>query len=151
MITPSGPKVLEYNVRFGDPETQSMMLLLSQNTDLASVLLACTRGCLDQTEIEIRPGYACSVVISASGYPESYSTGHPISISPIDSANIHIFHAGTKIVNGILRSAGGRVLCVAAYGDSLGQAVKLAYEGVERIKFPGMYFRNDIANRYVMF
>jgi phosphoribosylamine--glycine ligase / phosphoribosylformylglycinamidine cyclo-ligase len=75
MLTSSGPKVLEYNTRFGDPETQSMIPLLSQDTDLAEVLLACTEGRLNQVNISITPGFACNVVVAAEGYPESYRQG----------------------------------------------------------------------------
>lgn len=147
MITPSGPKVLEYNVRFGDPETQSMMLLLSQDTDLASVLLACTNGSLDKTEIQIRPGYACNVVVSASGYPGPYPAGKAIHIKSTNCPDVQVFHAGTRRVGDILQSTGGRVLSVAAYGESLEQAVQYAYDGVAAVSFEGMYFRKDIAAR----
>ncbi|KAL6796333.1 phosphoribosylglycinamide synthetase [Trichoderma sp. SZMC 28013] len=147
MITRSGPKVLEYNVRFGDPETQTMMLLLSQDTDLAAVLLACTQGTLQDTKLSVRSGYACNVVISSAGYPGQYSIGQPISLGPILLPDIHIFHAGTKLIGNDLQTAGGRVFSVAAYGDSLEDAVKRAYQGVEAIKFEGMYFRTDIASR----
>ncbi|QYS92705.1 Glycinamide ribonucleotide synthetase [Trichoderma simmonsii] len=148
MITPSGPKVLEYNVRFGDPETQTMMLLLSQNTDLAAVLLACTQGTLKDAYLGVRLGYACNVVISSAGYPGPYSTGKPIRLDPILSPDIHIFHAGTKLMGDVLQTAGGRVFSVAAYGDSLGGAVRRAYQGVKAIHFEGMHFRTDITGRY---
>ncbi|KKP04303.1 phosphoribosylamine-glycine ligase [Trichoderma harzianum] len=151
MITRSGPKVLEYNVRFGDPETQSMMLLLSQDTDLAAVLLACTQGTLEDVQLDVRSGYACNVVISSAGYPGAYSTGEPIRLDPILSPDIHIFHAGTKLKGGVLHTAGGRVFSVAAYGDSLEDAVQRAYQGVQAINFQGMHFRTDIASRYALF
>ncbi|KAL7928224.1 phosphoribosylglycinamide synthetase [Trichoderma chlorosporum] len=151
MLTRSGPKVLEYNARFGDPETQSMMLLLSQDTDLAAILLACVHGSLRDTHLGIRPGYACNVVISSAGYPVSDHTDEAIHIGPILSPDIHVFHAGTKMMGNNLYSAGGRVLSVAAYGDSLQDAVDLAYEGVESISFPGMHFRTDIAKRYAVY
>ncbi|KAL7940976.1 phosphoribosylamine--glycine ligase [Trichoderma barbatum] len=109
MITASGPKVLEYNVRFGDPETQSMMLPLSHDTDPAAVLLSCTQESLEHTQLHIRPGYACNVVISSAGYPGSYSTGEAIQLHPALSTDIHIFHAGTKMVGDVPQSAGGRV------------------------------------------
>ncbi|UKZ74578.1 hypothetical protein TrVFT333_002248 [Trichoderma virens FT-333] len=147
MITPYGPKVLEYNVRFGDPETQSMMLLLSQDTDLAAVLLACTQNALANTELHVRPGYACNVVISSAGYPGPYKTGQAIQLEPVLLQDIHIFHAGTKMVGNTLQTAGGRVFSVAAYGDSLKMAVELAYQGVKSVSFDGMYFRTDIASR----
>ncbi|PTB59981.1 hypothetical protein M431DRAFT_536510 [Trichoderma harzianum CBS 226.95] len=147
MITRSGPKVLEYNVRFGDPETQTMMLLLSHNTDLAAVLLTCTQGTLKDAHLGVRSGYACNVVISSAGYPGPYSTGKPLRLDPILSRDVHIFHAGTKLIGDVLHTAGGRVFSVAAYGDSLEDAVKGAYQGVEAISFQGMHFRTDIASR----
>lgn len=82
MMTPSGPKVLEYNARFGDPETQTMVLLLSSESDLAEILLACCKGILETVAIPVLPGYACNVVIAAGGYPESYSKGDAIEVKP---------------------------------------------------------------------
>ncbi|KAK4078993.1 hypothetical protein Trihar35433_98 [Trichoderma harzianum] len=146
MITRSGPKVLEYNVRFGDPETQTMMLLLSQNTDLATVLLACTQGTLKDAHLGVRSGYACNVVISSAGYPGPYSTGKPIRLNPILPPDVQISHAGTKLIGDVLHTDWGRVFSVAAYGDSLEDAVKGAYQGVEAISFQGMHFRTDIAS-----
>ncbi|KAF3057608.1 Bifunctional purine biosynthetic protein ADE1 [Trichoderma lentiforme] len=150
MITRSGPKVIEYNVRFGGPETQTMMPLLSQNTDLAAVLLACTQGTLKDAHLGVRSGYACNVVISSAGYPRPYSAGKPIRLDSIPSPNIHIFHAGTKLIGDVLQNDGGRVFSVAAYGDSLEDAVKRAYQGVKAINFEGMHFRTDIASRYAV-
>lgn len=124
-----------------------MMLLLSQDTDLTAILLACTNGSLDKIEIQIRPGYACNVVVSASGYPEPYQTGKTIHISPTDPSDVQICHAGTKRLGDVLQSAGGRVLSVAAYGESLEEAVQRAYDGVDKVSFEGMYFRKDIAAR----
>lgn len=151
MITRSGPKVLEYNVRFGDPETQTMMLLLSQNTDLATVLLACTQGTLKDAHLGVRSGYACNVVISSAGYPGPYSTGKPIRLNPILPPDVQISHAGTKLIGDVLHTDWGRVFSVAAYGDSLEDAVKGAYQGVEAISFQGMHFRTDIASQYVIY
>ncbi|KAH7017143.1 putative bifunctional purine Ade1 [Ilyonectria destructans] len=146
MMTPSGPKVLEYNARFGDPETQTMMMLLSSESDLAEILLACCTGILDTVAIPIRPGYACNVVIAAAGYPESYSKGDAIEVKPYPQG-VCIFHAGTECSNGVLKTAGGRVLSVAAYGSTLEEAVSLAYKGVECVSFENMFYRKDIAAR----
>lgn len=146
MMTPAGPKVLEYNARFGDPETQSMMLLLSDDTDLAAVLLACTSGSLDRARLVVRPGFACNVVAATGGYPGAYETGAAIEIGELPRG-AHVFHAGTRLVDGELRTAGGRVLSVAAWGSSLGEAVDAAYEGIGTVRFEGRYYRRDIAER----
>lgn len=92
MLTGSGPRVLEYNARFGDPETQSVVPLLSQDTDLAEVLLACTQGRLDQVEISITPGFACNVVIAAGGYPDSYTKGDSVEFRSTPEGNSHYFN-----------------------------------------------------------
>lgn len=148
MITDSGPKVIEYNVRFGDPETQSSMLLLSEETDLARILLSCTNGTLAQVKdtIKFKPGCACNVVVASGGYPGDYETGKKISLkTPPDG--VVIFHAGTRRdeEDGSLRTAGGRVFSVAAYGDTLSQARNKAYQGVQCVSFESMVFRTDIA------
>ncbi|KAK1963326.1 phosphoribosylamine-glycine ligase [Colletotrichum sublineola] len=150
MMTKDGPKVLEYNARFGDPETQSLMLLLSAETDLAEILLACTQRTLHKINLLIRPGFACNVVVTAEGYPERYKTGDHITIGSPLPEGVEIFHAGTKLdSDGTMLTAGGRVLSVASYGDSLQDAVGKAYRTIERIHFQGMYFRKDIARRFV--
>ncbi|KAI9791104.1 MAG: hypothetical protein M1816_004335 [Peltula sp. TS41687] len=146
MLTATGPKVLEYNARFGDPETQSVLPLLSQETDLAEVLLACTQGRLDQVKIETTPGFACNVVIASDGYPDSYSQDELVEFGSAPKG-VMIFHAGTKVVDGQIRTAGGRVFAVTAVKDTLEAAVASAYEGVKTIKFRNMYYRNDIASR----
>lgn len=152
MITPSGePKVLEYNARFGDPETQTMMLLLA-NQDLATILLSCVAGELDGTDIQARAGYACNVVVAAGGYPNSYRSGDEISVDPNahlenSSTALQVFHAGTKLVDGKLVTSGGRVLSVAAYAPTLQGALDSAYTGTKNIQFNNMHFRKDIAAR----
>ncbi|RGP80114.1 phosphoribosylamine-glycine ligase [Fusarium longipes] len=147
MVTKSGPKVIEYNVRFGDPETQSSMLLLSDETDLASVLLSCTNGTLAQVKetIKFKPGFACNVVVASGGYPGHYDTGKTIMLStPLK--DVVIFHAGTcRGDDGSLKTAGGRVFSVAAYGVTLQQARDKAYQGVECVSFEPKVFRTDIA------
>ncbi|KAM0548517.1 hypothetical protein ACHAPJ_009840 [Fusarium lateritium] len=150
MITKSGPKVIEYNVRFGDPETQSSMLLISEETDLASIILSCTNGTLAQTQatLKLKPGFACNVVIASGGYPGEYETGRAIELKT-PPGNVVIFHAGTckDKTDGSLRTAGGRVFSVAAYADTLKEAVQKAYAGVECVSFEPMVYRKDIAKR----
>lgn len=150
MITPSGPKVIEYNVRFGDPETQSSMLLISPDTDLAKIMLSCTNGTLSQTTLNIRPGFACNVVVASGGYPGKYETGKAISLKP-PIKDVVIFHSGTRKdeIDGTLRTDGGRVFTVAACGNTLEEAVRRAYEGVQCVSFESMVFRKDIASRCI--
>ena len=145
MLTANGPKVLEYNVRFGDPETQTVLPLLSSDTDLAEVMLACVDRRLDSVTLKVSPGYATTVVMSAGGYPESYKKDDEIIIEQTDSL---IFHAGTAIKNDKLVTAGGRVIAATAVSEtSLEEAVKRAYNGVDAVKFSGKYNRRDIAHR----
>ncbi|KAI0148431.1 phosphoribosylamine--glycine ligase [Xylariaceae sp. FL1272] len=148
MITPSGPKVLEYNVRFGDPETQTVLPLLSDDTDLAEIMLACSEGRLDSVDIKIKNEFSTTVVVSAGGYPESYAKGDEITVQPTP-ANINIFHAGTKLTkDGKFQTAGGRVIAASATAsESLRAALDKAYEGVKLIQFKDMYYRKDIAHR----
>ncbi|GAP87463.2 putative phosphoribosylformylglycinamidine cyclo-ligase protein [Rosellinia necatrix] len=147
MITSSGPKVLEYNVRFGDPETQTVLPLLSDDTDLAKVMLACSKGHLDSVSIKIKDEFSATVVAAAGGYPESYTKGDEITVQTPPSG-VNIFHAGTKLTGGKLQTAGGRVIAASATAkESLRAAVDKAYEGVKHIHFDGMYYRKDIAHR----
>lgn len=145
MLTKKGPKVLEYNVRFGDPETQTVLGLLK--SDLAEIMLATTEHRLDAISIEISSGYGATIVLAAGGYPESYRTGDKISYSELPS-NVEVFHAGTaRFANGTFSTAGGRVLAVTAWADTLRGAVDLAYRGVDKVHFEGRHFRTDIAHR----
>ena len=149
MITADGPKVLEYNVRFGDPETQTVLPLLSQDTDLAKIMVACSQGHLDSVSITVEPRFSATVVVSAGGYPESYAKGDEITVST-PPTDINIFHAGTKLsaADGKLQTAGGRVIAASATAAaSLRAAVDRAYEGVGLIRFRDMYYRKDIAHR----
>ena len=147
MITSSGPKVLEYNVRFGDPETQTVLPLLSDDTDLAKIMLACSKGHLDSISINIKKEFSTTVVVSAGGYPESYAKGEEISIQT-PPPGVNIFHAGTKLTDGKRQTAGGRVIAASATAsESLKAAVDKAYEGVKHIQFKDMYYRKDIAHR----
>ncbi|KAI1331177.1 phosphoribosylamine--glycine ligase [Xylariaceae sp. FL0255] len=147
MITASGPKVLEYNVRFGDPETQTVLPLLSDDTDLADIMLACSQTYLDAVSIKVKNAFSATVVVAAGGYPESYTKGDEISVQT-PPKDVNIFHAGTKLANGKLQTAGGRVIAASATAsESLRAAVDKAYEGVKHIQFKDMYYRKDIAHR----
>lgn len=144
MLTASGPRLLEYNVRFGDPETQSCLSLLE--SDLAELMLAATTANLSSKTISVKPESACTVVVAAGGYPGSYPKGTKMHVShPADGTNF--FHAGTAIKEGQLVTSGGRVIASTATGSTLQEAVKKAYQGVEGIQFEGMQFRRDIAHR----
>ncbi|BEJ15832.1 hypothetical protein CspHIS471_0504370 [Cutaneotrichosporon sp. HIS471] len=146
MLTPDGPKVLEYNVRFGDPETQALMLLLDDETDLAEVMLACVERRLDSVKLGYREGFAVSVVCASEGYPGSYPKGVPMTIGETPKG-VEVFHAGTGLKDGQLVTEGGRVLAVAATAPTVRAAVDLAYEGVKAVEFKGKTIRRDIAYR----
>lgn len=146
MITKNGPKVLEYNVRGGDPETETLIPLLSDDTDLAQVMLACTEGWLSGIDIKIEPKFAATVVMCAEGYPGSYAKNRPITLDQ-PPKNTHIFHAGTIKDGKQIISMGGRVIASTSTGETLEEAVAQAYKGVDTIKFQGMHFRKDIAHR----
>ncbi|CEL53957.1 phosphoribosylamine--glycine ligase / phosphoribosylformylglycinamidine cyclo-ligase [Rhizoctonia solani AG-1 IB] len=146
MLTPSGPKVLEYNVRFGDPETEALMLLLSDDTDLAEVLLACVEHRLDSVKISSRPGIAVSVILASQGYPGNYPKGKIITTGSVPEGTV-IFHAGTSSKDSQVVTSGGRVIAVAAYGETLQIALDRAYKGVNAVEFEGKTFRRDIAHR----
>ncbi|CAE6413642.1 unnamed protein product [Rhizoctonia solani] len=148
MLTPSGPKVLEYNVRFGDPETEALMLLLSDDTDLAEVLLACVERRLDSVKISTRPGVAVSVILASQGYPGSYPKGKIVTTeSPFLVVGTVVFHAGTSAKDSQVVTSGGRVIAVAAYGENIRDALDRAYKGVDAVEFEGKTFRRDIAHR----
>lgn len=150
IITANGPKVLEYNVRFGDPETQTVLPLLTVDTDLAEVFLAAAEHRLDSVDINIKDGaFATTVVLAAGGYPESYNKGDEITINteklPTES---YIFHAGTSISkDNKLVTNGGRVIAATAVSNTLKASVDKAYEAVNCIKFKNAVFRKDIAHR----
>ncbi|CAG8465525.1 17068_t:CDS:10 [Acaulospora morrowiae] len=146
MITNSGPKVLEYNVRFGDPETEVTLPLLSDDTDLAEIMLACVERRLDSIRVKTKPGFAAVVVIASDGYPGSYIKGKEISIAEVPS-DVIIFHAGTNLKNGKLVTSGGRVFAVSGIANTLRGAVDKAYNGVKVINFEKMIYRKDIAHR----
>ncbi|TQS32684.1 hypothetical protein Golomagni_06994, partial [Golovinomyces magnicellulatus] len=148
MITKDGPKVLEYNVRFGDPETQTVLPLLSAETDLAEVMLACANGYLDNINITIENKFSATVVLAAGGYPGSYAKGTPMTVQTPPSGST-IFHAGTKLDGDQLKTSGGRVIAINSVGDSLRSAVDASYAALASkvIDFEGMFFRKDIAHR----
>ena len=143
MITAHGPKLLEYNVRFGDPETQVILPVLE--SDLVPILEACTQGRLAETECRWLKDTAICVVMAAPGYPQSYAKGIEISLPAISSSQEMVFHAGTSTSDdGRLVSTGGRVLGVIGRGDSLSSAREKAYSLVRKISFPGAHYRTDI-------
>jgi len=149
MISPDGEtKVLEFNVRFGDPETQPILMRLQ--SDLAELCLAAVNGKLDQVEALWDPRPALGVVMAAGGYPGSYPKGQ--AISGLDEANqgeTRVFHAGTKLLDGQVVAAGGRVLCVCARADSVSEAAKAAYTGCDKIHWDGAFVRRDIGYRAI--
>ena len=143
MITPDGPKVIEYNSRFGDPETQVVLPLLK--SDLLTVMQATTNGTLADTPVEFSDKYACCVVAASGGYPEKYGKGYEISMSA--EAAAHTYVAGAKLQDEKLVTSGGRVLGITATADSLPEAVKAAYKLTEQVSFENMYIRRDIGAR----
>ena len=143
MLTPDGPKVIEYNCRFGDPETQAVLPLLK--SDLLTVMQAVTDGTLAQTPVEFSDGASCCVVLASDGYPKTYQTGFPISVS--DEAAPHVFFAGAKQADGRLVTAGGRVMGVTAVSGSLSGAVREAYRLAGQIGFANKYCRGDIGRK----
>ena len=149
MISPNGDtRVLEFNVRFGDPETQPIMMRLQ--SDLAELCLAAVNGNLDQVDVSWDPRPALGVVMAAGGYPGSYSKGQVIS--GLDAANqggTRVFHAGTKLHDGQVLAAGGRVLCVCAMADTVSEAANAAYAGCDKIHWDGVFIRRDIGYRAI--
>ena len=140
MLTPRGPKVIEYNCRFGDPETQAVLPLLE--SDLLTVMRAVTDGTLDKTPVRWRAGCSCCVVLASEGYPQHYETGFPIAVP--DDLPAEVFVAGAKERDGALYTAGGRVLGCTCVARSLREAVDGAYRAVARISFENVYYRHDI-------
>jgi phosphoribosylamine---glycine ligase len=147
MLTARGPQVLEFNARFGDPETQAILVRLE--SDLVEALEACLDGGLASNELRWTPGASACVVASSGGYPGTYKTGFPISglDAAAQIADLEIFHAGTSLVDGQLLTTGGRVLGVTAAADSLDQALSRAYLAMAEISFEGMYYRRDIGHQ----
>ena len=143
MLTPNGPKVIEYNCRFGDPEAQVVLPLLE--SDLLTIMQAVEYECLDAADVVFKDGASCCVIVASDGYPASYETGFPITDETPD--DIIVYHAGSKLENGQTLTAGGRVLGVTAVADSLPQAVEKAYANVDKVSFENAYYRHDIGGR----
>ncbi len=143
MLTATGPRVLEFNCRFGDPETQVILPLLEG--DLLQIMLACDGGALQPEMVQRRGGACATVVMAAPGYPGAYPKGLPISgIETVNDADTIVFQAGTAVHDGRLVTSGGRVLAVSGLGGDLDSAVERAYAGVNQIKFDDAHFRTDI-------
>jgi phosphoribosylamine---glycine ligase len=152
MITRKGPKVIEFNCRFGDPETEVVLPLLDD--DLAELMMDICRGTLSKTEARLKPLSAVSVIIASGGYPDAYESGKKILGLDVVSnmQNIVVFHAGTKIENSSIVTAGGRVLAVTALGpkENLEETIFNAYSAVKKITFDGAYYRSDIGKKGLM-
>ncbi|MDR2646963.1 MAG: phosphoribosylamine--glycine ligase [Oscillospiraceae bacterium] len=143
MLTPNGPKVIEYNCRFGDPETQVVLPLLE--TDLFTIMRAVAEARLDEIDVRWKQGAACCVIAASGGYPERYEVGKPITIG--DTGGALLFHAGTKLDGGALTTSGGRVLGVTQVESALSDAIAGAYEAMRHVQFDGMYYRKDIGRK----
>ncbi len=144
MLTPQGPKVIEYNCRFGDPETQVVLPLLE--SDLLTIMEACAHGTLDQVEVQFADKHACCVVLASAGYPTHYEKGYPITL-PAEPKDTCIYIAGAARKNGQLVTNGGRVLGAVAVADTLPQAIDRAYALADAIHFENAYCRRDIGQR----
>ena len=146
MLTPNGPKVIEYNCRFGDPEAQAVLSLLE--SDLLSIMQAVQQERLDQVEVRFRKGASCCLILASSGYPLAYEKGLPITDATEGLEQLIVYHSGTKLApDGSLLTSGGRVLGVTGLGDTLQEAVDRAYEGARHIHFPQVYYRRDIGRK----
>ena len=143
MLTPNGPKIIEYNCRFGDPETQVVLPLLE--SDLLTIMRACTNGTLADTEVRFADKHACCVILASKGYPQSYQKGFPITMT--EEAAQHTYVAGAKLENGQLLTSGGRVTGTTAIADTLEQAIREAYRISDGVRFENAYRRSDIGQR----
>jgi phosphoribosylamine--glycine ligase len=147
MLTAQGPKLIEYNARFGDPECQVLMMRLQ--SDLVPILLACATGALEGTDVSLRDKTALTVVMAAKGYPGTPEKGGAIAVGDAESSGAKIFHAGTALKDGALVANGGRVLAVTACAPSVTEAQAKAYAAVDAISFPTGFCRRDIGWREV--
>jgi phosphoribosylamine--glycine ligase len=147
MITAKGPELIEYNVRFGDPECQVLMMRLK--SDLLPLLLACANGTLDQVNAEWSDDAALTVVMASKGYPGSYAKNTPISALPADADEAKVFHAGTALKDGALIATGGRVLAITATGKTVSEAQKRAYALAGQVRWENGFYRSDIGWRAV--
>ena len=143
MLTPDGPKVIEYNCRFGDPETQAVLPLLE--SDLLTVMRACREGKLAETEVKFSRGASCCVVAVSDGYPEAYQTGFAIDVP--QSVLPYVYFAGARRDDDTLKTSGGRVLGVTRVADTLPDAIRLAYEDISQVRFENVRYRHDIGKR----
>ena len=143
MLTPNGPKVIEYNCRFGDPETQVVLPLLE--SDLLTIMRSCTNGTLAETEVRFADKHACCVILASQGYPQSYQKGFPITMT--EEAARHTYVAGAKLENGQLLTSGGRVTGTTAIADNLEEAIREAYRISDGVRFENAYRRSDIGQR----
>ena len=146
MLTPKGPKVIEYNCRFGDPETQVVLPLL--DSDLLTVMQSCTNGTLADTEVKFAHKHACCVILASSGYPTSYKKGFEITMT--DEAAAHTYVAGAKLDGSKLVTSGGRVTGTTAVADTLEDAIREAYRICDGVKFENAYRRSDIGQRALL-
>lgn len=144
MLTKDGPKVIEYNCRFGDPETQAILPLLK--TDLFSILKASQEEKLEEISIEFSNNCCCCVVLASKGYPEQFETGFEINFNNLEENTI-IFHAGTSLKNNKLTTSGGRVICVCKIAENFKSSIAKTYEEVEKIDFKNKYYRKDIGKK----
>ena len=144
MLTKDGPKIIEFNARFGDPEAQTYMRLL--DTDLLDIIEACVDKKLNKTKIKWKNSFACNIALASGGYPGNYIKGKIISgIEEVKlQKDIIIFHANTKVEGEKLVTSGGRVLGISSVGDTLVEALAKAYKAIEKISFEGMQYRKDI-------
>ena len=147
MLTKDGPKVIEYNCRFGDPETQVVLPLLT--SDLLEIMLAVRGGCLKEDMVRFRKGASCCVVLASDGYPKKYETGFAITMPEL-GANEDIYVAGARLADGKLLTSGGRVLGAVATADTLKEAIAHAYAVADKIHFENAYMRRDIGQRALM-
>ena len=146
MLTRDGPKVIEYNCRFGDPETQVVLPLL--DTDLLTIMRAVEEERLSEVDVRFKGGAACCVILASGGYPEAYEKGKAIDLGGADAlADTWVFHSGTAVKDGQLVTSGGRVLGVTATGGTLKTAIDRAYDAARRVHFDGMFMRSDIGKR----
>ncbi|MBR3908654.1 MAG: phosphoribosylamine--glycine ligase, partial [Clostridia bacterium] len=143
MITPKGPKVIEYNCRFGDPETQVVLPLLE--SDLLTIMKATTNGTLADCEVKFSSGAAACVVMASNGYPQKYESGFTLDIDECVADKVYV--AGAKLEDGVLKTAGGRVLGVTDTADNLKDALEKAFKNVEKVKFDNAFYRKDIGKK----
>ncbi len=143
MLTPKGPKVIEYNCRFGDPETQVVLPLL--DSDLLTIMQAVTNETLSETEVVFKDAHACCVIMASEGYPVSYEKGFAITIP--EEVLPHVYVAGASEKDGVLLTNGGRVLGVTAIAEDLPHAVQASYGLVQKIHFDNAFYRHDIGSK----